>query len=159
VALTDGYAAWFAASYGKPSNPGGGSNIPKWSRDSLLLYNRRLPGSLPPWKYNVGRTDTNHFNRDFVPGQARGGAELWIVDPGTRRHRRVTRPGEGGWDLRGEWSPDGRRILHCRARVGGNPELWVVDRDGRGARRLSDGIDGHGCEHPRWIPTFTGPPH
>ena len=152
TALTNGYGAWFAASYGKPDNPGSGSNIPKWSPNGHLLYNRRLPDSRPPWKYNPHRPDTNHFNRDFLPDQARGGSELWAVDVRTRKHQRITTPGAGLWDFRGEWSPDGRRILHCRAAVGANPSLRVVDRDGRNGRHLTDGIDGYGADHPRWIP-------
>ncbi len=151
-ALTRGYDAWFAASYGKPDNPGSGSNMPAWSPDGReIAFNRRAPESLPPWKYHVGRPDTNHFNRDFEPDQARGGAQVAAVDPRTGEIRAVTPAVDGVWDLRAVWSPGGDRLLFCRAAVGGNPALWVVDRDGSGARRLSDGVEGRGADHPRWI--------
>ena len=91
--LTREYGSWFAASYGKPDNPGGGSNMPAWSPDGReIVFNQRAAGSQPPWKYNAGRVDTNHFNRDFEPGQARGGSHLAAIDPAT-----VLRSNKAAW--------------------------------------------------------------
>jgi len=150
--LTSGYAAWFAASFGRRENPGSGSNVPRWSPDGReILFNRRTPGARPPWKYQVGRPDRDHFNRELLPEQATGGTWLCAVNPATGEQREVTAPGEGRWDFRGEWSADGKRILFCRAGVGENPGLWIVGRDGSGERMLTMGVNGQGADHPRWL--------
>ena len=116
-----------------------------------IVFNQRAAGSQPPWKYNAGRVDTNHFNRDFEPGQARGGSHLAAIDPATGKIRPVTKPVDGRWDFRGEWSHDGSRLLFCRAAAGENPAIWIVNRDGSAERRLTDGADGRGADHPRWL--------
>lgn len=150
-ALTRGYEAWFAASYGKPDNPGSGSNMPAWSPDGReIVFNRRAPGSLPPWKYHVGRADTNHFNRDFLPLQARGGSQLAAISISSGAIRAITPAVEGRWDFRGEWSRDGR-LLFCRAGIGENPAIWIVNRNGSAEKRLTDGVEGRGADHPRWL--------
>src|SRR5262249_56447972 len=90
-ALTQGQAMWFAATYGPPQNHGGGSNVPAWTPDGAILFPRRLPGSQVPWQYRRGRPDLDHFNRDYRPGEARGGTEICRLDPHNGRMTAPTR--------------------------------------------------------------------
>ena len=150
--LTKGQAAWFATSYGARDNPGGGSNMPRWAPDgSGILYARRLPGSKSPWEYQGQRTDTTHFNRDFKPEAAQGGTQIVMLDPRSGSETGLSGGQAGQWDFRGEWSPDSRQILFCRAGVGENPAIWVMERDGGGARMLTRGIGNQGADFPQWV--------
>ena len=56
-------------------------------------------------------------------------------------------------DFRAEWSPDGSRILFCRAATGNNPAIWTVDVEGKEQRFLTRGIDDQGADFPKWIPS------
>ncbi len=152
--LTPPAEAWFGASYGQPGNPGGGSNQPQWAPDNRgpmsVLYVRRIAGSVTPWVFAAGRRDTDHFNRDYRPETARGGAHLTAIDVATGKQTHVTAPREGVWDFRPAFSPDGRRICFLRAPVGQPPELWIARSNGGKARALTHGMRGAGCEHPSW---------
>src|SRR5262249_52237878 len=79
--LTSGKSMWFGATYGDPKTRGGGSNVPAWTRDGSILFPRRLPGSRVPWEFQPNRPDLDHFNRDYKPEQARGGAEICRLAP------------------------------------------------------------------------------
>jgi hypothetical protein len=149
-AVTHGQALWFGAVYGSPRRRGGGSNLLAWLPDGGLLAARRLPASRVAWQYQAGRPDTDHFNREYRPEQAHGGTHLCRFDP-AGNWTPLTPAQVGRWDFRATPSPDGRHIAFCRARTGEMPELWVMRADGRGARRLSTGLDGAGCDHPRWL--------
>jgi TolB protein len=152
VALTQGQAAWFAASYGPKDNPGSGSIMPRWAPDgSGILYARRLPDSKVPWDFQPQRTDTNHFNRDFKPELARGGAEISFLDPKTKKSTPLTHPRPAQWEFRPAWSPDSKQILFCRAGVGQDPAIRVMDRNGENQRMLTKGI-GHGADFPGFLP-------
>ena len=70
--LTTGQSMWFAATYGDPKTRGGGSNVPAWTHDGCILFPRKLPGSIVPWQYRVGKPDVDHFNRDFKPELRQG---------------------------------------------------------------------------------------
>jgi TolB protein len=149
--LTEGQALWFAATYGPADRHGGGSNVPIWSKDGTILFCRRLPGSKVPWEYQPDRPDTDHFNRDFKPELARGGTEICRMDPRDRSVVRLTRSDPPVWDFRQSESTDGKRVLFCRAETGASPAIWIVDTDGRNERLLTRGLDGLGCDHPRWV--------
>jgi Tol biopolymer transport system component len=150
--LTQGTSAWFAASYGPKDNPGSGSIMPRWAPDgSGILYAHRLPNSKVPWDFQPQRPDTNHFNRDFQPELARGGAEISFLDPKTKKSTPLAHPGAGQWEFRQTWSPDSKQILFCRAGVGENPAIWVMDRNGKNQRMLTKGV-GHGAEFPSFLP-------
>jgi Tol biopolymer transport system component len=74
-----------------------------------------------------------------------GPAELYVLDPRTRRHRRITTGKPAGADP--AWSPDGRLIA-----FDGGSQLWVMRRDGSELRRLvADG--GSTALRPTWSPT------
>lgn len=149
-ALTQGGAALFDAAHGARGNGAGGSNLPKWAPDGAgILYSRRRPGSKLPWEFNPKPARDDHFNRVFKPELAHGGTELVLVNPRNGEEQVLT---QGPWDFRGEWSPDGRNILFCRAETGGNAAIWLMDREGRHQRKLTQGVDGRGVDHPRWIP-------
>ncbi len=150
--LTKDQAMWFSATYGSPSQRGGGSNAPAWTRDGAILYPRRLPGSKAAWEFQPERPDVDHFNRDYKPELARGGTEIVRLDPRTGTESVLTRGGEGVWDFRAAESPDGQKIVFCRAETGGLPSLWVMDSSGLNARRISRGFEGRGADHPRWLP-------
>jgi TolB protein len=151
-ALTQGKSAWFAASYGKPDNPGSGSNQPRWAPDgSGIVYARRLPNSKTPWEHQTQRPNTDHFGRDFKPESARGGTRLSFLNPNDGSDTALTSQDPPVWEFRADWSPDSRRILFCRAGTGENPAIWIMDRDGANQRRLSDGADGQGAEFPRFL--------
>ena len=65
---------------------------------------------------------------------------------------RLTQSDPPVWDFRASESPDGKRIIFCRAETGGPPAIWVMDSDGRNPRKLTSGIDDKGADHPRWLP-------
>lgn len=150
--LTNGQAMWFAATYGNSQKRGGGSNLPAWTPDGRILFPRRSPGAKVPWEFQANRPDTDHFNRDFKPDQARGGVQICRLDPGTGRTTPLTPEAPNVWDFRASASDDGTSIVFCRAETGGVPGLWMMDADGRHARLLTRGIDDKGADHPRWLP-------
>lgn len=143
---------WFGATYGSALRKGGGSNVPVWTRDGRILFPRRIPGSRVPWEYQAQRPDTDHFNREFRPEQARGGVSICRFDPSTGRTEDLTPQAEGVWDFRSTESPDGRWVAFCRARTGESPGLWVMPSVGGEPRLLTRGIEGSGADHPRWLP-------
>ena len=138
--------------YGSLDNRGGGSNVPVWTPDGAVLFCRRTPGAKVPWEFQADRPDTDHFNRDYKPELARGGVEVCRLDPKTGVVQRLTSREPPVWDFRASASPDGRRIVFCRAKTGGVPGIWVADAKGRNPRHLTDGVDGKGADHPRWLP-------
>ncbi len=149
--LTSGQTHWFGATYGPPQHRGGGSNMPAWTRAGHILFSRKLPGSKVPWEFQSQRPDTDHFNRDFKPGLARGGTEICRLDPRDGTVTRLTHSDPPVWDFRASESPDGRRIVFCRAETGGVPAIWVMDSDGARPRLLTRGIENKGADHPWWV--------
>ena len=149
--LTEGQSLWFGATYGPADNPGGGSNVPTWSRDGTVLLSRRLPDSKVAWEFQAQRPDTDHFNRDFKPHLARGGTEICRMNPRDGSVVRLTHSDPPVWDFRQSESHDGKQILFCRAETGGVPAIWVADSNGQNARLLTKGLDERGADHPRWI--------
>jgi TolB protein len=150
--LTQGQVMWFAASYGNPRHRGGGSNLLTWTRTGNLLFPRRLPESRVAWPYQAGRPDTDHFNRDYQPGLARGGTEICRLDPRSGAVTRLTYSAPPLWDFRAVESPDGTQIAFCRAATGDVPTLWVMDAEGRRAKALTKGLNGGGTDQLRWLP-------
>jgi len=143
---------WFGTSYGSPRTRGGGSNTTQWSPDcKWLTYTRALPGSRTAWQFQPQRPDTDHFNRDYLPEQARGGTELCLLDPFAGELRQLTVCDPLRWDFRAGWSPDGEQIVFSRAVVGEPSELWVMDADGANQRFLSRGCNEMGADFGRWI--------
>ena len=149
--LTEGQSQWFAATYGNARNRGGGSNMPSWTRDGAILFSRKLPGAKVAWEYQPQRPDTDHFNRDFKPELARGGTEICRLDLGSGQVTRLTHQEPPIWDFRISVSPDGRKILFCRAATGEVPGIWVMDQDGANPRLLTRGLEEKGADHPRWV--------
>jgi WD40-like Beta Propeller Repeat len=149
--LTSGGAMWFAATYGDPKTRGGGSNVPAWTRDGCILFPRKLPGSKVAWEYQPQRPDVDHFNRDYKPEFARGGAEICRLDPRDGRVTVLKRSDPPVWDFRASESPGGAHVVFCRAKVGEAPAIWVMDADGKNPRRITQGIDDRGADHPRWL--------
>ncbi len=151
--LTQGQSQWFAAVYGNLKRHGDGSNMPQWCPDGRILYTRKLPGSQPAWQFQSQRPDTDHFNRDYKPQEARGGTEICLLNPtGWLRDATDAQRSSPQWDFRATCSPDGERILFCRARVGELPAIWVMDADGRKQRLLTRGLNDEGADFPRWFP-------
>ena len=150
-AVTDDYRQWFGASYGSPATRGGGSEMPEWSPDGqTVTYTRAVPGSRTAWEFQPQRPDTDHFNRDYLPDLARGGTELCLLDPFTGATRVLTPHEPNVWNFRARWSPDGARLLFCRARIGEPSEIWVMNAEGSDARLLTRGYEAMGADHPRW---------
>lgn len=150
--LTSGQAQWFGATYGPRGQHAGGSNMPVWTRDGSILFSRRIPDSRVPWEFQSNRPDTDHFNRDFKPEQARGGTEIVRLNPRDGSVTRLTQSEPPVWDFRASESPDGRQIIFCRAETGGAASIWVMEADGHHLRRLTRGMDESGADHPRWLP-------
>ena len=141
--------SWFAAAFGTAGNPGGGSNLPRWSPDgSSIAFSRKLQGSKPPWEIQPQRPDTTHFNRDYKPEAARGGTEICLVHPKDGSITTVSRNNSPGWDFYPDWSEDGKRILFCRAAVGEAPCVWIMDSGGNHPRMLTQGINKQVLTHP-----------
>lgn len=146
------YRHWFGTSYGSPETRGGGSNITRWSPDgSALLYTRALPGSRTAWQFQPQRPDTDHFNRDYLPDEARGGTELCLLNPLTGDTQELTHNDPPLWDFRGEWSPDGKQMVFSRVATGQPCELWVMEADGSNQRFLTRGSNNMGADFGRWL--------
>jgi Tol biopolymer transport system component len=150
--LTTGEAMWFAATYGDPQTRGSGSNLPAWTRDGQILFPRRTEGAVVPWQYRVGQPDVDHFNRDFKPELARGGTEICRLDPRDGRVTALTHSDPPVWDFRASESPDGKQLVICRAATGAAPAIWVMNADGTNPRRITQGVEDRGADHPRWLP-------
>lgn len=151
--LTTGQSAWFGATYGNPGARGSGSNMPAWTRDGSILFSRKLPGSKPAWEFQPNRPDVDHFNRDYKPELARGGAEVCSLDPGSGKVTTLTQSNPPVWDFRASESPDGKHVLFCRAATGEMPSVWILERGGPYPHKLTSGIDGAGADHPSWVPS------
>ena len=149
--LTSDQALWFAASYGPRERHGGGSNMPVWTPDGALIASCRTPGARVPWAYQPQRPDVDHFNRDFVPEQARGGEQIRSFDIDSGTSEALTEAAEGIWDFRQSASPDGKQLLFCRAPTGAAPTIWVAGAEGEQARPLTQGWCELGADHPRWL--------
>ncbi|MCE9590072.1 MAG: serine/threonine protein kinase [Planctomycetes bacterium] len=149
--LTSGQSHWFATSYGIPGRHGSGSNMPIWSPDGRVTCALLLPDSRSPWPWAVGRPDTDHFNRDYRPEQARGGTRICLIDIHTGKITPITHDDPPTWNFRLCWSPDGKRLAFIKADVGKLSELWVMDADGSNRRLLTRGANGLGVDHPRWV--------
>src|SRR5262249_41674628 len=130
---------------------GGGSNIVAWTRDGGVLFPRRIPGSKVAWEFQPERPDTDHFNRDFKPELARGGTEICRINPRDGTITQLTRSDPPVWDFRAIMSPDGERIIFCRAATADVPSVWIMNADGTGACELTKGLDNKGADHPKWI--------
>jgi len=150
--LTTRQSLWFAATYGPPERHGSGSNMPVWTPDGGLLASCRLSDSSVPWQFQPQRPDVDHFNRDFVPQQARGGAQIRRFDIDSGTYAALTPDQAAVWDFRQSASPDATQLLFCRAPTGDSPTLWMADADGQAARPLTKGWDDLGADHPRWMP-------
>jgi len=150
--LTEGQSMWFAATYGNQRRRGGGSNVAGWTQTGHVLFPRRLPGSKVPWEFQAQRPDTDHFNRDYKPEEARGGVQLCRLEPRTRETTALTEATPGTWDFRPRESPDGQSLVFARAETGGVPALWVADANGHAPRLLTRGLDDGGADHPVWLP-------
>ncbi len=150
--LTSDKAMWFSANYGSPKTRGGGSNLPAWTSDGQILFPRKLPGSVVPWQFRVGKPDLDHFNRDFKPEEAQGGTEICKLDPRDGKQTALTSSDPPVWDFRASESPDGKQIVFARAKTGGAPAIWVMDADGKNAHEITKGRDELGADHPRWLP-------
>ena len=150
--LTAGQTLWFAATYGPRQRHGSGSNMPVWTRDGAILASCRSPAARTAWQFQPQRPDLDHFNRNFTPELARGGAQICRIDIGNGTRQALTGGQESVWDFRQSASPDGALLLFCRAPTGDSPSIFIADAHGQKARLLTKGWDDLGADHPRWIP-------
>lgn len=152
--VTEGTRHWFGTSYGTPETRGGGSNMTAWApAGRRITYTRTAPGSRTAWEFQPQRPDTDHFNRDYLPEQARGGSQLCLLEPFTGAITELTPLVEKTWDFRASWSPDGRMMVFTRARIGEPSEVWTMNTDGTGPRLLTRGHAGLGADFGRWLKT------
>ncbi len=150
--VTTGQRQWFATSYGDPETRGGGSNIALWTPDGKrVAYTRAEPGSRTAWPYQAERPDTDHFNRDYYPENARGGTAICLLDPFTGEETEFIPYESRVWNFRAAWSPDGSMFAFCRADVGSPGSIWLVNADGGDPRMLTDGYEHQGADHPVWV--------
>ncbi|MCY3555745.1 MAG: serine/threonine protein kinase [Gemmatimonadetes bacterium] len=150
--VTTGQRQWFATSYGSPDSRGGGSNIAQWTPDGKrVTYTRAEPGSRTAWPYQAQRPDTDHFNRDYYPEDARGGTAICLLDPFSGEESEFIPYEPLVWNFRSAWSLDGSQFAFCRAEVGSPSAIWLVDADGGSARMLTDGYKHLGADHPVWV--------
>ena len=94
----------------------------------------------------------------FVTTRAAGTANLWILDPATRKATPLT-SGRGG-DFRPAWSPDGKWIAFSSDRESNLPpakgrwerlhlvDVYLIRPDGTGLKRISE--HGNFCGSPKW---------
>ena len=154
--LTEGQSQWFAAAWGDPENHGSGSNVADWTPEGRILYTRKLPGSQPAFQWSTDRPDTDHFNREFKPEEARGGTELCLLSPEDASVTQLTRNDPPQWDWGARTSPDGQEILFVRATTGGYPAIWVMANDGSNQRLLTRGYQDRGAFVSKWWPAPNG---
>jgi TolB protein len=79
--------------------------------------------------------------------EVEGNSDLYILDLGSERTRRLTR--HWGIDVDPAWSPDGRSVAFCSSR-GGTPQVYVMKRDGSDMRRMT--FEGSYNCSPAWSP-------
>ncbi len=150
--IIEGQRHWFGTSYGSLETRGSGSNMAQWSPDGqTVTYTRSEPGSRTAWPYQADRPDTDHFNRDYYPDDARGGTAICLLSPFTGAVTDLISYEPRIWNFRATWSPDGDRMAFCRAVVGEPSGLWVVNADGSDARLLTTGYQNKGADHPMWV--------
>ena len=150
--VTTGQRQWFATSYGNPDSRGSGSNMAQWTPDGKkVTCTRAEPGSRTAWPYQAQRPDTDHFNREYYPDEARGGTAICLLDPFSGEESEFIQFEERVWNFRSAWSPDGTQFAFCRAEVGSPSGIWLVDADGGNARMLTDGYENLGADHPVWV--------
>jgi len=150
--ITEGLRQWFGTSYGNPETRGSGSNMPQWSPEGLAItYTRAKPNSQTAWQWAENRPDTDHFNRDYKPEEARGGTDICLVNPQTGAVAQITDNEPLIWDFRTVWSPEGDTIAFCRAKVGYPSELFITDTDGKNQRFLTSGEFDQGVDHPKFL--------
>jgi len=75
-----------------------------------------------------------------------GDSEIWLIDRGTGRERRLINRASEDWGP--DWSPDGRDIVFVSYHEG-LPGLWVVSADGGALRKLGDHEP---IADPHWAP-------
>ena len=149
--VTVGQRHWFGTSFGGPETRGSGSNVSQWSpRENVCTFTRARVGSRTAWQYATDRPDVDHFNREYRPELARGGTAICLLDPLSGDVTRLTGDDPSVWDFRTSFSAAGDRIAFCRAAVGEASELWVMNADGSEQRRLTQGLDNLGADHPVW---------
>lgn len=152
-ALTTGYPHLFATGFGQPPHYGSGSNMTRWSPSANAITHSRVSlGAVPPWVWATDRTDVDHFNRDYQPETARGGAQLCLINPFSGAIIELTPAANRRWDFRATWSRAGDKLAFIRADVGGPGQLWVMNSDGSGARFLTVGDREVGVDHPHFLP-------
>lgn len=150
--VTQGQRQWFGTSYGGLETRGGGSNIAQWTPcGEKVTYARAEPGSRTAWPFQAGRPDTDHFNRDYYPEDARGGTAIFLLNPFTSDETEFIPYEPSVWNFRAAWSPDGSSFAFCRSRVGSPSSIWMVDSDGDHLRMLTDGYKHRGADHPLWV--------
>ena len=150
--VTTGQRQWFATSYGDPETRGGGSNIAMWKPDGKrVTYTRADPGSRTAWPYQAQRPDTDHFDRDYYPEDARGGTAICLLDPLTGEETEFIPYEDRVWNFRSAWSPAGSLFAFSRAEVGSPSRIWLVNADGSNPRMLTDGYEHKGADHPVWV--------
>ena len=125
--------------------------MPSWTADGAILFPRRTQDAKVAWQYQPHRPDTDHFNRDYHPELARGGSEICRLDPVGGHPTALTRSDPPVWDFRCSQSPASRQIVFCRAATGKPPAIWVMDADGKNPRRITQGWEDLGADHPRWL--------
>jgi serine/threonine protein kinase len=75
-----------------------------------------------------------------------GDGEIWLIDRGTGKERRLISRGSEDWSP--DWSPDGHEIVFISYHEG-LPGLWVVSADGGALRKLGDHQP---MSNPHWAP-------
>ncbi len=107
-----------------------GASRASWSPDGRRLVHTRLLGD---------------------PEDPRSREALYVVGAKGGRARRLTRPGPGGVDRFGQYSPDGRWIAFDRSRGDEPPSIWIVRaRGGRPDPLIR--VPGLAAQQPNWSP-------
>jgi Tol biopolymer transport system component len=88
--------------------------------------------------------------------QRSGGVEdhaLWVVPAAGGEPRRLFKRNAATWEVEGDWSPDGSRIVFGVFTPGwDHDELWISAADGTHARTLWVGDYSTGANTPHWGP-------
>ncbi|WP_083965741.1 S9 family peptidase [Dokdonella koreensis] len=95
--------------------------------------------------------------RAYAQSRFSFGADLWLLDVGTRKEIRLAGLPAPLGIVGVQWSPDQRHLAFNRvdAATGAN-ELWLVDVPARAARRLASGLNTVAGRGYTWLPDSSG---
>ncbi len=147
--LTNGYPQYFSTSFGLEGHRMGGSTIPVWTNDSKILYSPMLPDSHPDCHFDS--TQLSHEELIYDPSMGKGGCGFSILDPLTGDEEVIIPAVESEWNFRPHLSRDGEWLLYTHSEFGKAGEVRLMNMKDRTWRTITNGTNGLGADHARFV--------